>query len=101
MLVLVTLSRQGRLQVEVPAGASLGSGLSETESGAIALVSGTVISDGETISVNANRPETNSPQIGDDVIAKLPNLCQGCNDSHSAYRKGWWTSRSFCRESVC
>ena len=32
-------------QVEVPAGASLGSGLSETESGAIALVSWTLISD--------------------------------------------------------
>ena len=61
-------------QVEVPAGASLGSGLSETESGAIALVSGTVISDGETISVNANRPETNSPQIGDDVIAEVTKL---------------------------
>lgn len=61
-------------QVEVPAGASLGSGLSETESGAIALVSGTVISDGDTISVNANRPETNSPQIGDDVIAEVTKL---------------------------
>jgi len=61
-------------QVEVPAGASLGSGLSETESGATALVSGTVISDGETISVNANRLETNSPQIGDDVIAEVTKL---------------------------
>ena len=61
-------------QVEVPAGASLGSGLSETESGAIALVSGTVISDGDTISVNTNRPETNSPQIGDDVIAEVTKL---------------------------
>ena len=61
-------------KVELPAGASLGSGLSETESGAIALVSGTVISDGETISVNANRPETNSPQIGDDVIAEVTKL---------------------------
>ena len=61
-------------QVEVPAGASLGSGLSETESGAIALVSGTFISDGDTISVDANRPETNSPQIGDDVIAEVTKL---------------------------
>jgi len=61
-------------QVEVPAGANLGSGLSETESGAIALVSGTVISDGDTISVNTNRPETNSPQIGDDVIAEVTKL---------------------------
>ena len=61
-------------QVEVPAGASLGSGLSETESGAIALVSGTIISDGDTISVDANRPETNSPQIGDDVIAEVTKL---------------------------
>ena len=61
-------------QVEVPAGANLGSGLSETESGAIALVSGTVISDGDTISVTANRPETNSPQIGDDVIAEVTKL---------------------------
>ena len=61
-------------QVEVPADASLGSGLSETESGAIALVSGTIISDGDTISVDANRPETNSPQIGDDVIAEVTKL---------------------------
>lgn len=61
-------------QVEVPAGASPGSGLSETESGAIALVSGTIISDGDTISVDANRPEINSPQIGDDVIAEVTKL---------------------------
>lgn len=61
-------------QVEVPAGASLGSGLSETESGAIALVSGRIISDGDTISVDSNRPETNSPQIGDDVIAEVTKL---------------------------
>ena len=46
-------------QVEVPAGTSLGSGLSESESGAIALVSGTIISDGDTISVEVNRPDTN------------------------------------------
>ncbi|MED5231670.1 MAG: CxxC-x17-CxxC domain-containing protein [Candidatus Thermoplasmatota archaeon] len=61
-------------RVEIPTGSSLGSGLSETESGAIALVSGTLISDGDTISVNANRPETNSPQIGDDVIAEVTKL---------------------------
>ena len=45
VLVLVTLSRQ-RLKSSA-SWCSLGSGLSETESGAIALVSGTVISDGE------------------------------------------------------
>ena len=61
-------------QVEVPAGASLGSGLSETESGAIALVSGTLISDGDILSVDANSLETNSPQIGDDVIAEVTKL---------------------------
>ncbi len=61
-------------QVEVPAGTSLGSGLSESESGAIALVSGTIISDGDTISVEVNRPDTNSPQIGDDVIAEVTRL---------------------------
>ena len=61
-------------QVEVPAGASLGSGLSETESGAIALVSGTLISDGDILSVDANSLETNSPQIGDDVIAEVVKL---------------------------
>ena len=61
-------------QVEVPAGASLGSGLSETESGAIALVSGTLISDGDILSVDAKSLETNSPQIGDDVIAEVVKL---------------------------
>ena len=61
-------------QVEVPAGASLGSGLSETESGAIALVSGTLISDGDILSVDAISLETNSPQIGDDVIAEVTKL---------------------------
>ena len=61
-------------QVEVPAGASLGSGLSETESGAIALVSGTLISDGDILSVDAKCLETNSPQIGDDVIAEVTKL---------------------------
>lgn len=61
-------------QVEVPAGTSLGSGLSETESGAIALVSGTLISDGDILSVDANSLGTNSPQIGDDVIAEVIKL---------------------------
>ena len=61
-------------QVEVPAGASLGSGLSETESGAIALVSGTLISDGDILSLDAKCLETNSPQIGDDVIAEVTKL---------------------------
>ena len=36
-------------QVEVPSGTAIGSGLSETDVGAIALVSGTIISDGEII----------------------------------------------------
>ena len=61
-------------QVEVPPGASLGLGLSETESGAIALVSGTLISDGDILSVDAKSLETNSPQIGDDVIAEVVKL---------------------------
>ena len=61
-------------QVEVPAGASLGSGLSETESGAVALVSGTLVSDGDILSVDAISLETNSPQIGDDVIAEVTKL---------------------------
>ena len=61
-------------QVEVPAGASLGSGLSETESGAVALVSGTLVSDGDILSVDANSLEINSPQIGDDVIAEVTKL---------------------------
>ena len=60
--------------VEIPADANLGSGLSETDSGAIALVSGTVVSNDGTISIEANRPETNSPQIGDDVIAEVTKL---------------------------
>ena len=60
-------------QVEVPAGVSLGSGLSETESGAIALVSGTLVSTA-IYSVDANSLETNSPQIGDDVIAEVTKL---------------------------
>ena len=47
---------------------------SETESGAIALVSGRSISDSDTNSVDANSPETNSPQIGDDVIAEVTKL---------------------------
>ena len=60
--------------VEIPADANLGSGLSQTDSGAIALVSGTVVSNDGTISIEANRPETNSPQIGDDVIAEVTKL---------------------------
>ena len=60
--------------VDVPADANIGSGLSETKAGAVALVTGTIISEGDTISIEANRPETNSPQIGDDVIAEVTKL---------------------------
>ena len=61
-------------QVEVPSGTAIGSGLSETDVGAIALVSGTIISDGEIISIKSNRPNTNSPEIGDEVIAEVVKL---------------------------
>lgn len=61
-------------QVEVPSGTAIGSGLSETDVGAIALVSGTIISDGEIISIKSNRPNTNSPKIGDEVIAEVVKL---------------------------
>lgn len=60
--------------VEIPAGASLGSGLSQTESGAIAIVSGTVVSADDTISIETSRPATNSPAIGDEVIAQVTKL---------------------------
>lgn len=60
--------------VEIPAGASLGSGLSQTESGAIAIVSGTVVSADDTISIESSRPATNSPAIGDEVIAQVTKL---------------------------
>ena len=42
--------------VDVPADANIGSGLSETKAGAVALVTGTIISEGDTISIEANRP---------------------------------------------
>ena len=60
-------------QVEVPAGASLGSGLSETESGAIPSQWDAYF-DGDIYSVDAISLETNSPQIGDDVIAEVTKL---------------------------
>ncbi|MAZ62497.1 MAG: hypothetical protein CMB18_04280 [Euryarchaeota archaeon] len=61
-------------QVEVPSGTAIGPGLSESDVGAIALVSGTIISDGEIISIKSNRPNTNSPEIGDEVIAEVVKL---------------------------
>ena len=49
--------------VEIPADANLGSGLSETDSGAIALVSGTVVSNDGTISIEANMPSGASIRV--------------------------------------
>ena len=38
------------------------------------MVSGTIISDGDIISIKSNRPNTNSPEIGDEVIAEVVKL---------------------------
>ena len=60
--------------VDVPAGMGLGSGLHETESGVVAIVSGKLIDSDGTLSVDSFVPETNIPAIGDDVIAQVTKL---------------------------
>ncbi len=60
--------------VEIPAGSDTGTGVKVTDSGAVALFSGTVKNDEGTISIESSSDPVNMPLIGDDVIAQVTKL---------------------------
>tara|TARA_Y100001970_G_scaffold292678_1_gene435150 strand:+ start:82163 stop:83467 length:1305 start_codon:yes stop_codon:yes gene_type:complete len=60
--------------VEVPDGSELGIGVIETDSGAVALFTGTVKNKDGRISIESSSDSVNMPVVGDEVIAQVTKL---------------------------
>ena len=60
--------------VEIPDGVEAGDGIHNDTSGAVAVVTGTLVQSNGTISVDPSRPSVNSPKIGDVIIAEVNRL---------------------------
>ena len=60
--------------VEIPSGAEVGDGVHASDSGVIATLTGKLVENDGTISVQSNRPTANMPKIGDIVIGQVNRL---------------------------
>ena len=60
--------------VEIPDGVEAGDGIHNDTSGAVAVVTGTLVQSNGTISVDPSRPSVNSPEIGDVIIAEVNRI---------------------------
>ena len=60
--------------VSIPDGAEAGHGIHTDSSGSVAAVTGTIVQNDGTISIDTSRPPVNSPQIGDVIIAEVNRI---------------------------